>query len=353
MAAPVVLVTGASGYIGACVVKTLLEAGHKVRGTVRSLKDPAKVQPLYDLCPDAKHKLELVEADLTDENSWVEAVRGCTYVQHVASPFPSGTPKTEEEVIRPAVEGTLGVLRAATQVGGVKRIVLTSSCISISLCGGNKKPFTEKDWTDLSHKYATAYAKSKHLAEKAAWDYLKELPHGEKFELAVVNPAFVLGPPAAKSSGTSISTIQAIMMKAMPGLPHFYLNVCDVRDVATAHVECMNNPDAVGNRHIVYTGYIQLPAMGQILQKEFKSQGYDPLTKAVPNIATKILSWFNAETASRYVTLKDPMPFDNSRLRNVLKIEPIPIEKSLTDMVYKLVELGMLPKTPQYRGPSN
>ncbi|GFS14476.1 dihydroflavonol 4-reductase [Elysia marginata] len=177
----------------------------RVRGTVRSLQDLAKVRPLYDLCPDARHNLELVEADLTEEKSWIEAVKGCTYVHHVASPFPSVSPTDEDDVIGPAVAGTLRVLRAAAKDGGVRRVMLTSSCVAVGLCGGNTHPFTENDWTDLSNKYITAYAKSKHLAERAAWDYVKELPHDEKFELAVVNPAFVLGPPATKSSGTSIS----------------------------------------------------------------------------------------------------------------------------------------------------
>ncbi|GFS14480.1 NADPH-dependent aldehyde reductase ARI1-like isoform X1 [Elysia marginata] len=143
------------------------------------------------------------------------------------------------------------------------------------------------------------------------------------------------------------------MMKAISGLPYFYLSLCDVRDVARVHLVCMTHPEAAGNRHIVYTKFMQLPEIGDVLKTEFHTQGYDPLTKTVPNIAVRIMSWFDSETSSRYNTLKQPMPFDNFKLRNVLEIEPISAEKSLIDMVYRLIELGMLPKTDQYKGPSS
>lgn len=187
-----ILVTGASGYIAAHIVKQLLDKGYRVRGTVRSLKNPKKVDPLYKLSD--KGKLELVEADLMNESSWLSSVKDCTYVIHTASPFPNSHPKDEMELINPAVNGTLFVFRACVQPDSkVKRVVLTSSTAAVS--GDVVKQgynYSEKDWADVNN--ISAYAKSKTLAEKAAWDFLKEreaksLPC---FELAVINPNFVI-----------------------------------------------------------------------------------------------------------------------------------------------------------------
>lgn len=171
-----VLVSGASGFVASHCVLQLLSAGYTVRGTVRSLKNEAKVAFLRGL-PHAQQRLQLVEADLEDEKSWIPAVAGCKYVLHVASPFPMENPQHEDDLIRPAVKGTLSVLQAAAESGCVARVVLTSSVVAInSMAGdahatskekGTAHVFTEDDWTDVSK--APPYAKSKVLAEAAAW----------------------------------------------------------------------------------------------------------------------------------------------------------------------------------------
>ena len=176
------------------VVKQLLELGYRVRGTVRSLKDEKKVSPLRKLVPNPKHEIELVEADLLDENSWLNAVKGCTYVMHTASPFPSQRPKHENELIEPAVNGTLFVFKACVQEGSkVKRVVLTSSVAAIAdEVFEEGKEYSEKDWPAVEK--LSPYPKSKTLAERAAWDFLKERESkNEKcFELSVINPGFIL-----------------------------------------------------------------------------------------------------------------------------------------------------------------
>jgi len=213
-----VLVTGASGYIASHLTKQLLEQEFRVRGTVRSLKDEKKVAPLRNLMPSSKYPLELVEADLMNPESWLNAVKGCTYVMHVASPFPSKLPDNENELIEPAVNGTLSVLKACVQdQSQVKRVVLTSSCAAIfgdtyidGYC------YTEKDWPEVEH--LKAYTKSKCLAERAAWKFVEErkqkgLPC---FELAVINPGYIMGPLLHDTPCTSIEFVERLMMGKMP-----------------------------------------------------------------------------------------------------------------------------------------
>lgn len=189
-----ILVTGASGYIATHIVKKLLEKGYRVRGTVRSLRDEKKVGPLRQLAQNSRFELELVEADLMNEDSWSNAVKGCTYVLHTASPFPLKQPSNEDELIRPAVNGTLFVFRACVQEGSrVKRVVLTSSIAAIA--GNTYKngyTYSEKDWPDVQG--LEPYLKSKTLAEKAAWDFVRDREKNGLpcFELSVINPGLVM-----------------------------------------------------------------------------------------------------------------------------------------------------------------
>ncbi|RUS89995.1 hypothetical protein EGW08_002262 [Elysia chlorotica] len=348
---PLVLVTGASGFLATHVVKLLQEKGYRVRGTVRSLKNTEKNKHLHNLCPNSKHRLELVEADLNDDDSWPSAVEGCEFIHHVASPFPLDEPKDEAKVIEPAVKGTLGVLKAAAKSGAVKRVVITSSCIAIGYVGGNKVPKTEDDWTDLKDPSSTAYPKSKHLAEKAAWDFVAKLPANEKFELAVINPCFIVGPMLHSTAGTSTTIIKQLLMREVPMVPQFNIGMCDVRDCAEAHLRCMTLPEAVGHRHIIFESAVWLKEAADILREEFASQGYNPPSLLLPNWVVWLASWFSSMMATRYRTVMLPVLFDNSRMRNVLKIDPIPHEKSLVDMAYSMIETGHVPKTDKYRGP--
>lgn len=185
-----ILVTGASGFIATHIVKQLLEKGYRVRGTVRSLKDEKKCAPLRKLAENRKFELELVEADLTKEETWKDAVKDCTYVLHTASPLPLQQPKDENELVVPAVNGTLFVLRASVNV---KRVVLTSSMAAI--CGDtyiSEHTYSENDWSEPNK--LGPYYKSKTLAEKAAWDFVEQRKNNglSCFELAVINPSMVM-----------------------------------------------------------------------------------------------------------------------------------------------------------------
>jgi len=292
-----VLVTGASGYIASHLTKQLLEQEFLVRGTVRSLKDEKKVAPLRNLMPTSKYPLELVEADLLNQESWLSAVKDCTYVMHVASPFPSKIPENENELIEPAVLGTLSVLKACVQEESqVKRVILTSSVAAIMGDNfNNGHCFTEKDWPDL--KILGPYAKSKNLSEKAAWKFIQD--RKEKgmpcFELAVINPAFVMGPLLHDTACTSIEFVERLMMRKIPLLPRLSLPVCDVRDVALAHIRAMLTNEAVNNRHIIasQSDFTSIKEIATMLDTEFRKQGFNVPTSQAPDIFIKVFSIFD------------------------------------------------------------
>ena len=225
-----VLVTGGSGFIAAYCILQLLKEDYRVRTTVRSLKREANVRVMLKVGGvEHEERLSFVEAELMSDAGWAEAVAGCDFVLHVASPFPAGVPKNEDELIIPAREGALRVLKAARDAG-VKRVVLTSSFAAIGYTPkSNNEPYTEKDWTNPNDKIG-AYTKSKTIAEKAAWDFIAR--EGKGLELSVVNPVGVLGPVLGPDYSTSIQLVQRLLEGSVPGIPHLSFGLVDVRDVA-------------------------------------------------------------------------------------------------------------------------
>ena len=226
-----ILVTGGSGFIGSHCILQLLAAGHEVRTTVRSLKREGDVRAmLKEGGAEPGERLSFFAADLKNDAGWADAVAGCEYVLHVASPLPAKVPKNEDELIVPAREGALRVLRASRDAG-VKRVVLTSSFAAIGY--GHKQqsaPFDETSWTDPNGDDVQPYAKSKTLAERAAWDFIAR--EGGALELSAVNPVGVFGPVLGADYSTSILLVQRLMDGAVPGCPRLYFGVVDVRDVA-------------------------------------------------------------------------------------------------------------------------
>src|SRR4051794_39885811 len=238
-----VLVTGGSGFIGAHCIKRLHEDGFRVRTTVRSLAREGEVRDMVGDGP-----LEVVTADLTADDGWAEAVAGCAFVLHVASPFPLGQPKNEDELIVPARDGALRVLRAARDAG-VQRVVLTSSFAAIRYGHGHPDTvYDETSWTDVDGEGVSAYAKSKTIAERAAWDFVGG--EGASLELAVVNPVAVLGPLLGSDLSTSIELVKRLIDGSMPGTPKVAYGLVDVRDVADLHVRAMTEPAAAGERFL-------------------------------------------------------------------------------------------------------
>ena len=354
---PRVLVTGASGFIATHVIYQLQQQGKvRVRGTVRSLKREDKVKPLRDLVPDAKYPLRLVPADLLDPESWSRAVKGCTYVYHIASPLPSTVPRDENEVIRPAVEGTISVLKACAESGTVKRVVLTSAIAAVSsgFVGNPGQPldyvYSETDWSDEAT--CAPFEKSKLKAERAAWDFMEGLEEAKRFELVVINPAYVQGPLFSAASGEGAMLIcSQLLGNKTPGILDMNFSIVDVRDVAAAHLVAMEKPEAVGNRYILNSETMVMQEMAQIISEEFCPQGYKIPTRVIPKALLWLGKFLSVQMKILYPSVGKRVRYNNEKMLNELGVKPRPARESIIDACYSLVELGLVDRTPGYLGP--
>jgi len=336
-----VLVTGASGFAAGWIVKYLLESGWRVRGTVRSLSSP-KTDALKALASQNADQLTLVEADLLDPvEKWESVVQGCTYVCHTASPFPLALPKDEQELIKPAVEGTRVVLEASHRCG-VKRVVLTSSVASIfsGWTDLENKVFTEEDWAKVDE--ALPYQKSKALAEKAAWEYVQQLPQEGRMELVTLCPSLILGPLLTETGGDSSKTVLLrLLNNAMPGVPNLWFNVVDVRDVARAHIAALSAPEAAGKRYICSSGGMWMIEIATLLDKEFGPKGYKiPLSK-VPNFVIWIVGLWDQDAAGTYPRLDKKQLLSNQRIVEDLKLQFLPVQETISEMANSLIAVGL------------
>ncbi len=285
--ARLVTVTGASGFIALHCIRRLIEDGYRVRGTLRSLAREGDVRRAMADVPGVDDRLECCVANLTDDAGWADAVSGSTFVLHTASPVPVRRPAHDDDVIVPARDGTMRVLRAAADAG-VSRVVLTSSVAAV-LSGverGADRRFTESDWSDLGGRMS-AYSRSKTLAERAAWDFVAQLPPQRRFELATLNPSFVLGASLAGDDNASNELVRRLVDREMPGLPRLMLPVVDVRDVADAHLLAMTHPAAAGGRFIVSEGSYWYADLARLLA----DAGHDVPTRVVPDWVVRLIAW--------------------------------------------------------------
>ena len=337
-----VLVTGASGFIAIHCLIQLLEQGYRVRGTLRSLNREAELRQTLAKFVQAQERLELVPADLLDDAGWAEAVQGCDFVLHVASPFPLLRPQNEDDLIRPAREGTLRVLRAAAE-HGVKRVVLTSSNAAISAGHPRSKTyFDESDWSPHDSPTLEPYPKSKTLAERAAWDFMRSLPPDHPLELSVINPGYVLGPLPDTYQRTSGELVQQLMGGKLPGLARVQLTGVDVRDVAAAHLAAMVTPEAAGQRFLCIAEVFWLEEAARILQKHFEPRGYQIRTNVIPSWAVHIAALFIKPARLTLRSLNRENTYDTSRIRKVLHWQPRGLEEMLVSMAESLIALKML-----------
>jgi dihydroflavonol-4-reductase len=332
-----VLVTGATGFIAGHCIKELLTRGYPVRATVRSLAS-ADVAHLHAVAQRTGGSLELAEASLGDDAGWAQAVAGCGYVWHLASPVPASVPKDENDLIRPAVDGTLRVLRAAAASGTVRRVVMTSSTDAI--VHGHADPdrvSTEADWS--RPEGLAPYPKSKLYAEQAAWDFVA----GEPLELVAVNPGLVLGPLHRAERTTSVEVVRLLLSRALPAVPRLSFAVTDVRDVAAAHRLAMESPKAPGNRYICAGESLWMGEIAGILAAEFGPAGYRIPTRTLPYW----LMWANArfdKTIRLALTYYGvPVLVSAEKARRELGWTPRPAAESILATGRSMINHGIIP----------
>jgi len=322
-----VLVTGISGYIGQHVGAELLKRDYEVVGTVRSpSKADATRTAISAVAP--VDNLRFAEVDLLSDEGWDDAMQGCTYVIHVASPFVLAEPKDENDLIAPAVEGTRRVIGAA-QRSGVRRLVLTSSTVAV-VAGKPTGRYGPDSWSDTTANIG-AYAKSKTLAERAAWEAIS----GSTMELSVINPGGVFGPSlGATADGQSVAMISDMVGGKMPMIPDIALGMVDVRDVARLHVAAMTVPEAAGQRFIAATAEpIELTHIAAVLREAGFSKA--PSRKA-PTVALRMMSLFDRQAKGSLPLLGKKASFDNRATFETLDWQPTPMDTSFTEMATAL-----------------
>jgi nucleoside-diphosphate-sugar epimerase len=333
------LVTGGSGFLGSWCAIELLRRGHRVRATVRdSSREPA-LRAAIAAEVDAGERLSVVAADLRDDEGWAEAAQGCDYVLHVASPFPPVQPKDPDELIVPAREGTLRVLRASLDAS-VERIVLTSSVAAIT--GGSKPPsgpLTEADWSDPDNMQMTPYARSKTIAERAAWDLVRE--RGEPERLATVNPGAILGPVLSDDRSYSLEVIERLLRGA-PGVPRIGFSFVDVRDVADLHLRAMTAPEAGGERFIAALPFLWMSEIAAVLRERLGPAAERVPKRAVPDFAVRIMAIFdpNIRSVTRQLGKKTTLSAQKAEER--LGWSPRPIEDTIAECAQSLIEKGIV-----------
>jgi nucleoside-diphosphate-sugar epimerase len=333
-----VLVTGGSGFIGSHALLQLLAAGHDVRTTVRSLsREPALRALLRANGADADARLQFFAADLEKDAGWREAATGADYVLHIASPFPMGVPKDENELIVPARDGALRLLRAAREAG-VKRVVLTSSFAAIGY-GHKPRTFDETSWTDLGGEGLTPYVKSKTIAERAAWDFVAD---GGP-ELSVVNPVGVFGPVLGADYATSILVVQRMMDGAMPGCPKLWFGAVDVRDVADLHIRAMTHPAARGERFLAVAGdFFKLVEIARLLKARLGKAAKRVPTRELPDWLVRLASFTDPAVKQILPELGKKKNATGAKAQRLLGWSPRSREDAVVATAESLLKLGLL-----------
>jgi nucleoside-diphosphate-sugar epimerase len=328
-----VLVTGGSGFLGGWCVAELLRRGHPVRTTVRDLSREgevrSRVQGLAGGSPggEVEGRLSFVAANLHDDSGWEQAVDGCGHVLHVASPFPLVQPKDPDELIVPARDGTLRVLRAAL-AAGAERVVVTSSVAAVGgSAEGSGRQLNESDWTDLDDPSVTPYACSKTIAEHAAWDLAAEL--GATARLATVNPGAILGPVSGPDRSPSLEVVQRLL-NGMPGTPRIGFNLVDVRDVADLQIRAMTDPAAAGKRLLAVRSFEWMADVAKVLREQLGNEAPKVPKRSVPDLMVRAMGLFDPGIRSVVGQLGRKQEY-SSAAAEALGWSPRPIDETIVD----------------------
>lgn len=313
-----ILVTGATGYIGKHIVLQLLNAGYAVKGSLRDTGREAELhtalRPHLD-DPSALERLSVVALNLMQDDGWDAAMQGVDVLMHTASPFPLGQPKDEQDLIRPAVDGAMRAVRAA-QTAGITRVIMTSSSAAIlsTQLPDGKPAHDEDDWTDLTHPGATAYVKSKTMAERAVWDW--QSSQAPEMQVTMINPVFVLGAPLDSNYGSSIELIERLMKGSDPMVPDIGFPCVDVRDIALMHVLALETPNSIGNRIIGADRSHRMCEMAQFLKQDHPQRRI--ATRVAPNLLMRAMALFDPAIRSIVPMLGKQEKVSNARAQQLL-----------------------------------
>lgn len=333
-----VLVTGGSGFVGVHCILHLLNAGYPVRTTLRSMK---RKQEVLDMLTHggatSLEQLSFVETDLTKDANWEEAVKGCTYVLHVASPIFLSVPKHEDEMIRPAVDGTIRVLKAARNAG-VKRVVMTSNFGAVGYSHKDRsRPITEESWTDPNEKGLSAYNKSKVYAERAAWEFITK--EGGDLELTVVNPVGIFGPSLGPDLSSGFELLKKLLDGSMKVIPHMTMGIVDVRDVADLHLRAMENPAAKGQRFLCLAGgTLSLPQIAMLLKEKMPAVSKQISSKTMADWVVRLAALFNPLAKAIAPMLGIYRNASNEKAKTLLGWQPRSNEEAILAAVQSMVE---------------
>jgi nucleoside-diphosphate-sugar epimerase len=335
-----VLVTGGTGFLGGWCVTELLRRGYTVRTTVRNLRRADEVRASVAAGAETGDRLSVVAADLSADDGWADAVAGCDYVLHVASPFPPAQPKDPEELIVPARDGALRVLGASLDAG-VQRVVMTSSVAAVrhGREASADAPYDESDWTDPDDLQRTPYVRSKTIAELAAWEHVRAA--SAESRLATVNPGAIIGPVQSDDRSFSLQVIERLL-HGMPAMPRLGFPFVDVRDVADLHIRAMTAPPAGGERFLAVDRFLWMEEVGRILRERLGSAASKVPTRVAPNLLIRAMALFDPSVRSIVGDLGESAIYTAAKAKTTLGWEPRPIEDSITDTARSLLERGLV-----------
>jgi nucleoside-diphosphate-sugar epimerase len=331
-----VLVTGGTGFLGGWCIASLLERGYDVRTTIRDLsREPAVRDAVAAAGVQADSRLTVTAADLGSDAGWPEAVNGCRYVLHVASPFPPVQPKDPNELIVPARDGALRVLRAALEAG-VERVAMTSSIAAVrpSRQSSEAAPYTEADWTDGEDGSRTPYVRSKTLAEQAAWQHVRGADAEDR--LATINPGAIIGPTLSDDHSYSLQAVQRLL-GGMPAVPRLGFTFVDVRDVADLHIRALTSPAAGGERFIATDRFLWMPEAAAILRERLGEAAKGVPTRVAPNLLIRAMALFDGSIRSVVSDLGQRSWFSSQKARNQLGWTTRPVEDSIEQCARSLL----------------